>query len=208
MSFRYNTIGAPCVCRAVGSEIEVRTLYGKVESFTANLNVNTSWQQWSFDGEYAQFVLFTEEVVFVGRRDGSWSGFDKKGDLVRMGTWNPPIEGESRLVGVYRGTGTVLHPAYLESNERIINIQDVMDKSYVLDEPIKEDTLMPTAISTAATEELNHLYVILKGGMLDVERSGHFAVPAAPGGKYTEVGLCARNVSNWSDNYLGPTSNN
>ena len=128
-------LGAPFLeCWSDGNHICVQEPNGSVTFYRCALGVTTNRQVNPFIGPDAMWVLYTEDVMFVGRNDCTFSGFNQDGLLVRYGGWACPTTLEFEPIGQMDGKAAFLDPRdyrtiYIENFSRIFVLKNVLQGS-------------------------------------------------------------------------------
>lgn len=166
MAYRHYS-GAPALyCRARKDGIEVKELSGNIKKYGCALGFDTDWQLTVFKGK-AQWCLLHEDVLYVGRPDGTFSGFQKSGLLVRYGAWKVPSSREFKRVGQKDG-----YYAILDVEENVVYVDNVK-QAYRLNAVLEEDCL--EGILMYAKKRSPDLTLLTEGGLkVDVTKSGRW----------------------------------
>lgn len=104
MGFRYFGYGDCLECECDGKEIIVYRHNGEIERFPTNLTLALPRQQTYFEGVGIMWVLYDENKsrMFIGRQDGSVSGYFTENDLLMFyGRWTVPPQIPVKDVGAY-----------------------------------------------------------------------------------------------------------
>lgn len=167
MGFRPFSYAPYLYCWADMDCVKVQELNGTISSYACALGFCTEKQLIPFTGSRAMWCLQHEELLFVGRYDGTFSGFRPKDHLVvRYGPWKCPFYRGWVLVGQCDGK-----LAYLDTlDHRTIYLQDDV-RAFVLHDPLPDGAQVPAAYSDAM-QKVPQLTVYMKGGLLDVEALG------------------------------------
>lgn len=167
MSYRHFD-GAPFLtCWSNGTHICVRDIRGNILQYKCSIGVAIEPQVIPFSGPDAVWCLRHNGVLFVGRNDSTFSGFDEdSGLLVRYGGWSFPWDRSFEIVGQCDG-----YPALLDmSDHRTVYVHD-LSKAYVLHAPITKRAIIPLVASDILVK-LPGLSIHTKGGEIDVGTAG------------------------------------
>lgn len=167
MAYRH-FYGAPYLqCWADGTHICVREPGGSVSRYACSLGIRVAPQVIPFRSPEAVWCLRSGGVLYVGRNDGTCSGFrESDGLLVRYGVWDFPVGRRFVQVGQCYGL-----PAYIDTADLSTVYVSGRSKVFLLYRPLNSDVLrLPVLGDQYARCE--RLTIYPEGGVFDADRSG------------------------------------
>lgn len=167
MSFSLFPYAPPLACWAADTSICVREIDGSVSTYACNLGFTTRPQLVQFIGVGAVWVLWHEDTLFVGRDDGTFSGFRKSDSLlVRFGAWDYPFDRKTYVIGQMGA-----HFAYLDSRDlRTVYITNE-GPVYLFHKPFS-GPVYEYAYLKEYLKATPYLTIPVKGGIVDVSTAG------------------------------------
>jgi hypothetical protein len=174
LAFRYFNTGATLAAKSDGKSIIVETPTGDVAEYTAPLNVVIPTQAFSFISNVVMFYLEHKGVCYVGRRDGTFSGYRLSDDmLVRCGTWDPPAERQNVTIGIYNDDTGLPWTVFLDKTDLRTAYTERRNKIFVFNKPFTKQAVIGGAFSGK-----NELYINTTEGRVDVNEDGRWFVPS------------------------------
>ena len=157
MSYRNYGLGSYLPVRVHSGNIEIQFNTG-VEQYPTRLNIETDWQIRQFNMLECLFVIEHDGVRYVGREDGSVSGYRLSDDLLVCSSgWKVPPKPRMKQIGAVH----TLVPCVASLDlvrERIV-YAPYTKHEFVFDEPFREDVFMPTALAEALGNETLSLFI-------------------------------------------------
>lgn len=159
--------GAPFLtCWCDGNNIYVREVSGQVREYACSLGVAIPEQITPFESPFALWCLKHKDILYVGRDDGTFSGFLPDGTLCRYGSWKYPWYREFRVIGQYCGKS-----ARLDSSDRKTVYVCDKSKAFLLHKPWMEGTFQ-SLVAADMLCEMPELTIYGSEGKLDVDAAG------------------------------------
>jgi hypothetical protein len=189
VAFRHVKLGTALVARSDGEYVIVENTTGGVEKYKAPLGVVTQNQLHDFESDLVNFYLEHDGVCYVGRKDGTFSGYKLEDNLLtRFGKWEAPLERDLALVGSYCNTYKVAWSAYIDLTDlRTIYMARNKDIYVLNDRYRKSVNIRPSLVSSWKGEEGLHLFT--EEGRIDLDENGHWFVPSVPRSRNNKVRL-------------------
>ena len=176
MAYRYFD-GAPFLyCWATEKSLNVQELNGSVSEYWCPFGFYTGKQLNFFESPDAVWCLRHDGVLFVGRNDGTFSGFrERDGLLVRYGRWRYPGYVEFEVIGQYRG-----EPVYLNTWDLRTVYGCDPRIAYILHKRMSLDIIVLPSLCDRVLRN-GRLTIYTRGGLLNEEAAGAWV--NAPCGK-------------------------
>lgn len=185
MGFRRG-MGATMPCRFNNGYIEVG--YPRIVRYKTTVNINTDWQTNTFDNPVVCFVLWADNLLWVGNDTGEIVIMDKFGLLQALHEWEAPSSTMLVNVGYYVDNFKVREAIVDIEQPRVIMFKGVW-KSYIANEDLDfvyldlDEGSSDIRFSVAFKEAMENPYggfgLVLNGGRkFDEKRDGYWEVDA------------------------------
>jgi hypothetical protein len=184
MAFRYHRLGITLAARSDKEHIIVETPVGEAK-YKVPFGVEIPLQANDFISNLIVFYLEHDGICYVGRRDGTFSGY-RVGDnlLVRTGRWEPPEERTLSAVGVYFDEYRIRRGAYIDDTDRRTIYVAQKNKIYVFNKAHKEEFVTVQRYAPYYYK----LYLYTQEGEIDTDEEGRWFVSSVQ--ERRDVGMC------------------
>lgn len=152
MGFNYLGVGSYLECECDGSSILVYRNTGEVRKYKTTLHTIIPKQLQHFEGYNVYFYLEYAGVCYVGRADGSITGYRLQDDLlVRISSWEPPTSMLLEDIGSFYDVKA--RRVMLDSSDRRTAYVAESTNEYIFNEPFNRVVNVPAAIAAAVARE-------------------------------------------------------
>lgn len=180
MGFNYLGVGSYLECACDGSNILVYRNTGEVRKYKTNLQVAIPRQRRIFEGYNVYFYLEHDGVCYVGRADGSLTGYRLRDDLlVRITSWEAPEAPRLEDIGSYYDVKA--RRAMLDTSDRRTIYVAESTNEYILKQPFNRVVNVPAAIGAAVAREPGLHICTVTEKEVDLQNDGRWFIQDSTG---------------------------